>query len=183
LRLTSDTFVKNAGLFGKIYFPRIISPMSVVSSNFLKFGIQFSLFLFVFFYYYLTGTHIKPNLTLLLLPVYLVLLATLALGFGLIISALTTKYRDLSFLIQFGIQLWMYATPVIYPVSQIPEKFRPIILANPVSQIVEAFKFGFTGYGTFSVIGLLYSLGFSLFLLLISLIVFNRVEKNFMDIV
>ena len=133
LRLTSDTFVKNSTLFGKVYFPRIISPLSIVSSNLVKFAIQFILFLAVFLYYYFSDAQIHPNVTLLLVPVYIIILAILALGFGLIISAMTTKYRDLTFLIQFGIQLWMYATPIIYPISQIPEKYRWAIMANPVS--------------------------------------------------
>jgi lipopolysaccharide transport system permease protein len=183
LRLTSDTFVKNAGLFGKVYFPRIITPLSIVSSNLVKFSIQFSLFLVVFFYYYLTGNQIHPNITLFFLPFYVLILAVMALGFGLIISAMTTKYRDLTFLIQFGIQLWMYATPVIYPISQIPEKYRWIIMANPVSSIVEAFKYGFTGSGNFYLNGIIYSGLFSIFLFFIGLVIFNRIEKTFMDTV
>lgn len=183
LRLTSDTFVKNAGLFGKVYFPRIITPLSIVSSNLIKFSIHFLLFLAVFLYYFFTDENINPNVTLLLLPVYIVVLATLALGFGLIISAMTTKYRDLTFLIQFGIQLWMYATPVIYPISQIPEKYRWAIMANPVSSIVEAFKYGFTGSGSFSPGGIIYSGAFAIVLLFIGVAVFNRTEKTFMDTV
>jgi lipopolysaccharide transport system permease protein len=183
LRLTSDTFVKNAGIFGKIYFPRVITPMSVVFSNLVKFIIQFTLFLGFFFYYYITDTQIKPNFTLFLLPLYIIILAIMALGFGLIISALTTKYRDLTFLIQFSIQLWMYITPVIYPIAQIPEKYRIFILANPVSPLVEAFKYGFTGSGFFSIYFILYSLVFSVGLFFISLMIFNRIEKSFMDIV
>jgi lipopolysaccharide transport system permease protein len=183
LRLTSDTFVKNSGLFGKIYFPRIITPLSVVSSNLVKFSIQFILFLGFFLYYYFTGAKIQPNITLFLLPVYIIILAFMALGFGLIISAMTTKYRDLTFLIQFGIQLWMYVTPVIYPITQIPEKYRTLIMANPVSSLVEAFKYGFTGSGVFSVPGIIYSGLFTVVLFIFSLIVFNRVEKSFMDVV
>jgi lipopolysaccharide transport system permease protein len=183
LRLTSDTFVKNAGLFGKIYFPRIVTPLSVVSSNLVKFLIQFLLFLGVYLYYYFTNDTIRPNITLLLLPVYIVVLAFMALGFGMIISAMTTKYRDLTFLIQFGIQLWMYATPVIYPITKIPEKYRTLILANPVSSIVEAFKYGFMGSGVFSTSAILYSVIFTIVLFFLSLMVFNRVEKNFMDTV
>jgi lipopolysaccharide transport system permease protein len=183
LRLTSDTFVKNAGLFGKIYFPRIITPLSTVSSNLVKFGIQLILFLGVFFYYYIINTQIKPNITLLLLPIYIIILATMALGFGLIISAMTTKYRDLTFLIQFGIQLWMYATPVIYPMAQIPSKYRWVIMANPVSSIVESFKYGFTGSGTFNLKSIIYSGIFSIILFFISTIIFNRTEKTFMDTV
>jgi lipopolysaccharide transport system permease protein len=117
------------------------------------------------------------------LPIYLILLAVLALGFGLIISALTTKYRDLTFLIQFGIQLWMYITPVIYPISQIPEKYRWIIMVNPVSSIVESFKYGFTGSGNFDIMSILYSALFSFVLLVISISIFNRTERNFMDTV
>ena len=183
LRMTSDTFVKNAGLFGKVYFPRIITPFSIVASNLVKFFIQFSLFLAVFIYYYSIDPNVQPNVTLLLLPLYIIILAVMALGFGLIISAMTTKYRDLTFLIQFGIQLWMYATPVIYPISQIPEKYRWIIMANPVSPMVESFKYGFTGSGIFSINGILYSLSFSVVLFFIGLAIFNRTEKTFMDTV
>jgi lipopolysaccharide transport system permease protein len=183
LRLTSDTFIKNAGLFGKIYFPRIVTPLSVVSSNLVKFCIQFVLFLGVYFYYYFTNGQIQPNFTLFLLPVYIFILAIMALGFGLIISAMTTKYRDLTFLIQFGIQLWMYITPVIYPISQIPEKYRWVIIANPVSSIVESFKYGFTGSGSFSINRIVYSAIFSFVLFLFSVAIFNRTEKTFMDTV
>jgi lipopolysaccharide transport system permease protein len=183
LRLTSDTFVKNASLFSKVYFPRIITPLSIVTSNLVKFAIQFCLFLGVFMYYFFTNSNIHPNISLLLLPVYIVTLAIMSLGFGLIISAMTTKYRDLTFLIQFGIQLWMYATPVIYPLSQIPEKFRWIILGNPVSHIVEAFKFGFTGTGDFYPMGIIYSIFFSMFLVLTGIAIFNRTEKAFLDTV
>jgi lipopolysaccharide transport system permease protein len=183
LRLTSDTFVKNAGLFGKVYFPRIVTPLSVVASNLVKFGIQFILFLAVFFYYLFTGSSVHPNASLFLLPVYLIILALMALSFGLIISAMTTKYRDLTFLIQFGIQLWMYATPVIYPISQIPAKYQKIIMLNPVSSIVESFKYSFTGSGSFSSKGMIYSGIFSFVLFFISLAIFNRTEKTFMDTV
>jgi lipopolysaccharide transport system permease protein len=183
LRLTSDTFVKNSGLFGKIYFPRIITPLSVVSSNLIKFGIQFVLFLCVFFYYYFNSAQIHPNITLFCLPLYIIILAIMALGFGLIISAMTTKYRDLTFLIQFGIQLWMYITPVIYPISQIPMKYRWVVMANPVSSIVESFKYGFTGAGNFYLSSIIYSGLFSIVLFFISLAIFNRTERTFMDTV
>jgi lipopolysaccharide transport system permease protein len=183
LRLTSDTFVKNASLFGKVYFPRIITPLSIVTSNLAKFGIQFGLFLAVYLYYLFTNQSIHPSISLVLLPIYIITLAVMSLGFGLIISALTTKYRDLTFLIQFGIQLWMYATPVIYPLSQIPEKFRWIILANPVSHIVEAFKFGFTGSGDFYAKGIIYSVFFSITIIIAGIAIFNRTEKAFLDTV
>lgn len=183
LRLTSDTFVKNAGLFGKVYFPRIITPLSIVSSNLVKFGIQFVLFSAVFIFFFFTDKSLNPSITLLLLPLYILILATLALGFGLIISAMTTKYRDLTFLIQFGVQLWMYATPVIYPISQIPEKYRWAIMANPVSSIVENFKYGFTGSGVFHLNGLIYSGIFAITLFILGVAIFNRTEKTFMDTV
>ncbi|MBK7626696.1 MAG: ABC transporter permease [Bacteroidales bacterium] len=135
----------------------------------------------VFFYYYFTDQHIVPNITLFYLPVYILIIALLALGFGLIISAMTTKYRDLTFLIQFGVQLWMYATPVIYPITQIPEKYRWAIMANPVSSIVENFKYSFTGAGSFHLNGMAYSAVFAITILLIGAAVFNRTEKTFMD--
>lgn len=183
LRLTSDTFVKNASLFGKVYFPRVVTPISIVSSNLVKFGIQLSLFLGVFFYYLFTGSTIQPNATLFLVPAYVIITALLALGFGLLISALTTKYRDLTFLIQFGIQLWMYITPVIYPLSNIPAKYRMYVMLNPVTSLVEGFKYAFTGAGSFHANGLLYSSVFALLFFILSLAVFNRTEKNFMDTV
>jgi lipopolysaccharide transport system permease protein len=182
LRLTADTFIKNAAIFGKIYFPRIISPLSVVASNLVRFGIQFLLFLGLFFYYYFTGS-IKPNATLFLLPVYIVILAFMGLAFGLIISAMTTKYRDLNFLVQFGVQLWMYATPIIYPLTTLPETYRKIILANPVSPLVEAFRYGFTGSGLFSISGIIYSAIFTIIIFFFGLMIFNRVERTFMDTV
>lgn len=183
LRLTSDTFVKNASLFGKVYFPRVVTPLSIVASNLVKFGIQLGLFLVVFFYYLFTDANIVPNRTLLLVPVYVLVTALLALGFGLIISAMTTKYRDLMFLIQFGIQLWMYATPVIYPLTSIPEAYQPYILLNPMTSIVEGFKYAFTGAGSLHIQGLIYSSTFAVVFFAFSLAVFNRTEKNFMDTV
>lgn len=183
LRLTSDTFVKNAAIFGKVYFPRVIMPISVVLSNLVKFSIQFTLFIIIYIYFFLTINSLSPNYTLFFLPIFIIILAFLALGFGLSISAMTTKYRDLTFLVQFGVQLWMYATPVIYPVSKIPEKYQSLVMLNPVAPIVEAFKYSFTGSGLFSISGLLYSAGFAIFFFLISLAIFNRTEKNFMDTV
>jgi lipopolysaccharide transport system permease protein len=183
LRLTSDTFVKNANLFGKVYFPRVITPLSVIASNLAKFGIQFLIFLGIYFYYLFTSSNIHPNVTLFLLPVYLLIIAIMALSFGLIISAITTKYRDFTFLIQFGVQLWMYITPIIYPISQTPEKYHKIIMANPVSSIVEGFKYSFTGEGTFNPGALLYSTIFTIVIFFVGLIIFNRTEKTFMDTV
>lgn len=183
LRLNSSTFTNNSYIFGKVYFPRIITPLSVVASNLVKFGIQMILFLGVYFYYLFTTDSIAPNYTLFLLPVFLLILSLLALGFALCISAFTTKYRDFTFLVSFGVQLWMYATPIIYSISQIPAKYQKIILANPVSPIVEGFKYSFTSIGTLDLKGLMYSSIFSVVVFLIGLIIFNRTEKSFMDTV
>ena len=182
LRLTSDTFVKNYDLFKKVYFPRALMPIAAVLSNILKFGIQLILFLGVFFFYLIQGTpSIQPNYTILLVPLYVMITAGLSLGFGLIISALTTKYRDLTFLVQFGVQLWMYATPIIYPISQISAGKQIYILLNPMTSIVEAFKYAFLGTGACSISGLAYSFIFMLILLFIGTVVFNRMEKNSVD--
>ena len=183
LRLTSDTFFKNANIFGKVYFPRAIMPLSIVLSNLVKFFIQFSLFFAVYFYYLLRTNVMQPDITIILLPIYIIIIALLGLSFGLTISALTTKYRDLTFLIQFGVQLWMYATPVIYPLSKIQGKYRMLILLNPMTSIVEAFKYSFTGTGSFSTGGLIYSSVFAVFMFLTGLAIFNRTEKTFMDTV
>lgn len=183
LRLTSDTFTKNASIFGKVYFPRVVIPLSIIISNLIKFIIQFCLFIAVYVYFYININSLRPNSSILLLPFYIVIVAFLALSFGLMISALTTKYRDLTFLIQFGIQLAMYVTPVIYPLSKIPEKYKIYILLNPVSSVMEAFKYSFTGEGFFSLSWLTYSLVFALISFALSLAVFNRIEKTFMDTV
>jgi lipopolysaccharide transport system permease protein len=182
-RLTSDTFVANAGIFGKVYFPRVIMPLAVVMSNLVKFGIQMTLFLGVFFYYFFTTNAIHPNSMLFLFPFYVIIIAIFGISFGLVVSSLTTKYRDLKFLIQFAVQLWMYITPVIYPMSKIPEKYRLIVEINPISSIVEAFKFSFTGVGTFSWNGLIYSAVFAILILFFGLLIFNKTEQNFMDTV
>ncbi len=183
LKLTSETFRKNSVIFGKVYFPRVILPMAIVISNFFKFLIQLFLFIGFIVYYLIQGTDIVPNYTLFLLPIYIFVIAGLGLGFGLIISALTTKYRDLTFLIQFGIQLWMYATPIIYPLSEITGKLRIFILANPMTPIIEGFKYAFLGEGSFNIIFIGYSVVFTIIILILGLIVFNRTENNFIDTV
>jgi lipopolysaccharide transport system permease protein len=183
LRLNSSTFTNNAYIFGKVYFPRIITPLSVIVSNLIKFGIQLILFLLVYIYFIVNGSPIHPNATLFLLPIYLILLSLLALGFSLAISALTTKYRDFTFLVTFGVQLWMYATPVIYTIDKIPAKYQKIIMANPTSSIIEGFKYSFTGMGTFDSKGLIYSSVFSVVIFFFGLAIFNRTEKTFMDTV
>lgn len=185
LKTTSETFVQNASIFGKVYFPRVITPLSIVVSKLLTFGVQFALFLLVFFYYFLfTDANLAPNSTLLLLPLLIIITAGLALGLGLLITASTTKYRDFRFLIGFAIQLAMYATPIIYPLSEIDNpKLRMVILANPMSSIIETFRYAFTGVGEFNWFSLGYSFVTMLVLLAAGTLTFNKVEKNFMDTV
>lgn len=180
---TSTTFTANAGLFGKVYFPRLAVPISVIVSNLITFALQFLLFLGFLVFFMATGSPVHPNIWVLLLPVLLLMMAGLGLGFGIIISALTTRYRDLSFLVTFGVQLLMYATPIIYPLSSIPENFRLLILANPMTPIIETFRYAFLGTGTISALNLLYSFGFMLVVLAIGITLFNRVEATFMDTV
>ena len=183
LNKTANTFVANANLFGKVYFPRLAVPVSILISNLIAFAIQFGLFLVFLAYFWLSGAQVRPNAWILLSPVLLLLLAGLGLGFGIIVSSLTTRYRDLRFLVTFGVQLWMYATPVIYPVSSIPERYRALVLGNPLTPVVEAFRYAFLGAGSISVGGLLYSAGFTLVVLLAGIVLFNHVEATFMDTV
>ena len=180
---TSNTFTANAGIFGKVFFPRVITPLSTVISNLILFGIQFLLFLALMVYYIWNGANIHPNMYLLLLPLLIIVMGVMGLGFGMLVSAMTTKYRDLQFLIQFGIQLLMYATPVIYPISSIPAKYHWAIIANPMSSIVETFRYSFLGAGSFTWSGIIYSTIFTIFIFFLGLLVFNRTEKNFMDTV
>ncbi len=183
LTATSNTFVSNAGMFGKVYFPRLITPLSVVISNLIKFGIQFLLFLVVFFYYWWTGA-IQPNWTVFLLPIFVMMMAGLGLGFGILISSLTTKYRDFSFLVGFGVQLLMYASPIIYPFSILSEDLRFWLnVLNPMSSIIEAIKYGFLGEGVFSLSNLAISATYMFVLLFVGIVAFNKVEKSFMDTV
>jgi lipopolysaccharide transport system permease protein len=182
-RKTSNTFTQNASIFGKVFFPRAIVPISNTISNLITFGIQFLLFLLVLGYFMLSGTALHANVFILLFPVLILLMGIMGLGFGMLVSAWTTKYRDLQFLVQFGIQLLMYATPVIYPISAIPAKYHWIIMANPMTSVIETFRYSFLGAGTLSWHGLLYSGVFTLFIFFFGLIIFNRTEKNFMDIV
>ena len=184
LTKTSETFVQNTHLFGKVYFPRLAVPVSVLISNLVTFAIQFAMFLGFVLFFVLRGSSVHPNWDWVFLsPILILMMAGLALGFGIIISSLTTKYRDLRFLVQFGVQLLMYATPVIYPVSSIPARFRWVIIANPMTPIVEAFRYAFLGVGTVNNGQLLYSLIFMLVSVFLGVIIFNRVEQTFMDTV
>ena len=181
LNKTSLTFVNNANLFGKVYFPRLAVPVSILISNLIAFGIQFGLFLCFVAYFGLTGSAVRPNLWVLFTPILLLIMAGLGLGFGIIVSALTTRYRDLRFLVTFGVTLWMYATPVIYPVSAIPARFQLLVRLNPLTPIVETFRVAFLGAGMVNAVDLLYSFGAMLVVLLVGVLLFNRVENTFMD--
>ena len=183
LNSTSDTFIANAEIFGKVYFPRLAVPISIVISNLISYGLQFAFFLCFLTYYLILRSDIHPNLTILLTPVLLVIMAGLGLGLGIIISSLTTKYRDLRFLITFGVQLFMYATPVVYPVSVVPDKYKPFILANPMTPIIETFRYAYLGNGAFSWSYLGLSAATTIVILFIGLMMFGRVEKTFMDTV
>ena len=186
LTKTSTVFRDNAHIFGKVYFPRLIMPLSIVVSNLVRFGVQMLLF-FVMIGYYLfqneMGSLFHPNIYVLLFPVLVLMMALLGLGLGLIITALTTKYRDLAFLITFGVQLMMYGTTVIYPLSAAPEKYRWLIELNPMTGIIEAFRYGFLGQGVFTVDSFGYSVIFTLVSLLCGVLIFNKTEKTFVDTV
>lgn len=181
----SDIFTANAGVFGKVYFPRLVVPLSGATSNLLKMFIQLAMFVCIYIYYYITlpsGT-LCINISILLFPFLILLLAFHSISWGLIISSMTTKYRDMKFLIQFGIQLFMYATPVIYPLSAAPDKYRDIIALNPLTPIFEAFKFSTLSCGSLDLGGLAYSTLFMLITLFLSVVIFSRTERNFMDTV
>ena len=184
LNQTSSTFVTNQAMFGKVYFPRMVVPISTVISNLLRFGIQVVLFVFFYLYYWMSGSDVAPNWAMLLMPLLIVMLAGLGLGFGILVSSLTTKYRDLTILFTFIVQLWMYATPIVYPMSMVTnETLRIIIMLNPMTAVVEAFKYATLGQGCFSWGALGYSFAFMSVLLLWGTVVFNKVQRSFMDTV
>ena len=184
LTKTSETFIKNQTIFGKVFFPRLIVPLSITLSSLLKFGIQFILFAFVWSYYYFIAGNdqILPNLTIIIVPILVFMMAGLSLGFGIIFSSITTKYKDMNFLLAFGVQLLMYASSVVIPISMMG-KYAWIFKLNPMVNIIEAFKYAFLGAGEFSWFWLGYSFVFMLILLFFGTIIFNRVEKSFMDTV
>lgn len=180
----SETFNANQNVFGKVYFPRLVVPLSIAVSSLLKMAIQFGLFIAIYLFYILQGY--SPQLTwfVLLFPILIIMLAGLGLGFGLLISSMTTKYRDLKFLVSFGVQLWMYITPVIYPLSILKDNYPQYVWAiviNPLTAIIETFKLGFLGQGTFSWAYFIYSIIFTIFILIWGIITFNKVQRNFMD--
>lgn len=184
LNQTSTTFTANQAMFGKVYFPRLVVPISTVLSNLLRLGIQMGLFVVLYIYYFVGGSPISPNWHALLIPVFVVMLAGLGLGFGILVSSMTTKYRDLTILFTFIVSLWMYATPIVYPLSMVPGgKLRLLIMANPMTSIIEAFKYATLGQGYFSWLTLGYSFAFMMVLLVIGVVVFNKVQRSFMDTV
>jgi homopolymeric O-antigen transport system permease protein len=184
---TSNTFTKNQSIFGKVYFPRVIMPMSITISNLLKFGIQLCIFLGFYVYYALKGSIVGVNFNLLLFPVYVLMMALLGLGLGMIISSLTTKYRDLTILVGFGVQLLMYLSAVPYPLAEarlkFPEYIVPFVEYSPLTQIIEGFRYMLLNTGSFSWTGFAYTFIVSIILFLLGLIVFNKTEKSFIDTV
>jgi len=184
---TSDTFKKNENIFGKVYFPRVIMPMSITISNLLKFLIQLGIFSSFYIYYYATGIQVSVNSNLLLFPVYLLMMALLGLGLGMIISSWTTKYRDLTILVTFAVQLLMYLSAVPYPVSEarkkFPESVATMVEYNPLTQIIEGFRYMLLNTGSFEWSGFFYTLVVSISLFLIGIVIFNKTEKTFIDTV
>lgn len=187
LKATSETFTVNQSIFGKVYFPRVIMPLKVVLSNGIKFGIQFAFFLVVLIYYMKEGNSIEPNFYVLLTPILLIVVALIALGFGMIISSLTVKYRDLNFVITFGISLYMYITPIVYPTSLVLEKldsrYHSFVYLNPLTSLFDFFRYAFTGTGIIDLNGLFYSIVFSILIFFFGLMVFNKSEKSFIDVI
>ena len=184
LNKTSDTFVSNAQIFGKVYFPRLVIPISVVISNLISFSIQLAVFACLAFYTYHfsdLGHNIRPNIYMLFIPVFVVIMAALGLGTGIIISSLTTKYRDLKFIVSFGVQLLMYLSPVIFPLSSVHGNHKLALLLNPMTSIIEGFRYAFTGAGSFHWPYILYSATFAAVALVAGMFIFSKVEKNFMD--
>jgi lipopolysaccharide transport system permease protein len=181
---TSNVFVANAGIFGKVYFPRLTSPVSIVISNLIKFGIQICLFFTIYIYYLINGKiTFEISWTIILLPLLILIMALLGLALGILFSSLTTKYRDLSFLLQFGIQLLMYATPIIYPLSSVGGKLKTLLLLNPITPVIETFRVVMFNQGTIDYGGLMYCVVFTTIALFIGILTFNQVEKSFMDTV
>lgn len=187
LKAVSETFTANQNIFGKVYFPRIIMPLKIVVSNLVKFGIQFSFFVVVLIYFIHNGYDIKPSLFILLTPILLFITAILSMGIGMIISSLTVKYRDLNFVITFGISLFMYITPIVYPTSLVLEKINPkyhiLVYLNPLTGILDFFKYAFLGSGSINLSYLLYSLFFGIVVLFLGVLFFNRTEKSFIDVI
>lgn len=180
---TSNTFVSNASVFGKVYFPRMVAPISTVLTGMLDFLVQFVLFLIILLFLAVTGISIPINMWALVTPVLVLQLALLGMGVGIIVSSLTTKYRDLAILVTFGVQLWMYASPVVYSVTQIPERYRFLYLLNPVSPIITMFRYAFLGTGYLPLLSWGISWITTIIVVIIGVLLFSRIEKTFMDTV
>lgn len=183
LTKTSSTFTENATVFGKVYFPRLVTPISTVLSGLINLGVQFIILILFRIYYSVTGATVRFEWSIILIPLLICELAMLGMGFGIIISSLTTKYRDLTVLVTFGVQLWMYASPVVYPISQIPEQWKSVMLLNPVAPILETFRFSLLGSGEIPWKYLCISFITTIIILFNGIIMFNKVEKTFMDTV
>lgn len=179
----SSTFLSNARIFGKVYFPRLVMPIANVIFNFINFALQTMVYIILVVVYALMGTNVHPNLLILLTPLLVLQTALLGMGIGLIVSSITTKYRDLNILVNFGISLLMYITPVVYPISEAPLGLGTVLLLNPVAPIVETYRYAFLGSGAFHWVYWLVSLGVTALILLFGLVIFNKVEKNFIDTV
>ena len=183
---TSDTFKANANIFGKVYFPRIITPLSVVISNLIKFGIQFFIFVAFYLFFYIQGAPLSLNVYVLFFPFLILLMGILGLGLGMLISSMVTKYRDLSYLIGFGVQLLMYLSAVMYPMALISEKmpdYAWLVQYNPLAYIIETTRYILLGVGTISVWGLVYTVCITVIMFFLGLLVFNKTEKSFIDTV
>ena len=181
LNKTSTVFRDNANIFGKVYFPRLIMPLSIVVSNLVRFGVQLFLLLIMMSYFFIQGSNFHITWAILFFPILVLMMAFLGLGLGLIITAMTTKYRDLAFLISFGVQLMMYATTVIYPLSAAPTKYKQWIELNPMTGIIEAFRFSLLGKGDFSLWSISYSAMVTMIILIVGVVIFNRTERSFVD--
>ncbi|MCL5990891.1 MAG: ABC transporter permease [Bacteroidetes bacterium] len=178
---TSNTFSQNSAIFGKVYFPRLVMPITSVITNLVTFFIQLLLLLAFWFYYYFYGSGIHINNMLFMFPLLIVQMALLGLGTGVLISSLTIKYRDLSFVVGFGVQLWMYSTPIVYPLSMIPEKWQWLSIINPMTMVVETFRLGFLGSGSFDLMRYLLSITMTVLIFFVGVMLFSRVEKSFID--
>lgn len=187
LNKCSQTFTANQNVFGKVYFPRLVVPLSITISNMVKMGVQFGLFLLIYLFYICKGMEVHITSYIFFLPLLVLMLAGLGLGFGLLITSVTTKYRDLTFLVQFGVQLWMYATPVIYPLSNLTTgraaQYLWLMKLNPLTSILETFKLAFLGTGTFSWEYFSYSFVCTIMVMALGILVFNKVQRSFMDVI
>ncbi|MEE1318073.1 MAG: ABC transporter permease [Ruminococcus sp.] len=183
LNRSSSTFLGNARMFGKVYFPRLVMPIAGILYNSVTFIVQFTMYFILVLIYMFAGANVQPNLLALLMPILLLQTALFGTAIGLIITSITTKYRDLNILVSFGVSLWMYLTPVVYPISQVPEKLRLLLYLNPVAPIIETFRYAFLGSGTFEPVYLIISMAVTVVILIFGIIIFNQVEKNFIDTV